>query len=71
MALSHFSSHDHLLDLHVGPVDEAQHIDTRSGVDVDVGAAVDAFALQDAAHHVDHLQRGLAFVRLFLFLLQK
>ena len=55
-------SHDHLLDLHVVAVDEAQHVDTRSGVHVHVGATVDALALQDAACDVDHLQRGVAFV---------
>ena len=51
-------SHHHLLDLHVVAIDEAEHVDALGGVDVDVGAAVDAFALEDAAVDVDHLQGG-------------
>ena len=62
MASSQTLLHDHLLDLHVVAVDEAQHVDTRSGVHVDVGAAVDAFAAEDAACDVDHLQGGGAIV---------
>ena len=55
-------SHHHLLDLHVVAIDEAEHVDALGSVDVDVGAAVDAFALHDAAVDVDHLQGGVAFV---------
>ena len=58
MASSQTLLHDHLLDLHVVAVDEAQHVDTRSGVHVHIGAAVDALALHDAARDVDHLQGG-------------
>ena len=56
------SSHHDLLDLHIVSVHEAEHVDALGGVDVDVGAAVDAFALEDAAVDVDHLQGGVAFV---------
>ena len=52
-------SHDHLLRLHAVAIHETEHVDAVGGVDVDVGAAVDAFATDDAAVLVDHLQCGL------------
>ena len=39
MANSLYSLHDHLLDLDVVAVDEADHVDACGGLDVDVGAA--------------------------------
>ena len=56
------SSYHNLLSLHILAVDEAEHVNTRSGIDVDIGAAVDGFGTQDAACDVNHLQRGVAFV---------
>ena len=50
------------MDLHVVAIDEADHVDARSGVDVEVGAAVDAFAADDAAVDIHHLNVSVAFV---------
>ena len=47
--------HHDFLYLHLIAVDETEHVDARSGVHADTGAAIDAFALQDAACDVDHL----------------
>ncbi len=50
------------MDLHVVAVEEADHVDTVSGVEVDAGGAADGFAHDDAACDVDDLEGGVAFV---------
>jgi hypothetical protein len=62
MASSQILLHNHFLDLHIVAVDEAEHVDTSGAIDADIGAAIDALALHDATHDVDHLQLGVAFV---------
>jgi len=47
-----------LLDLHAVAVNQAQHVDTGSDVDMDAGAASDGLVVEDAASDVNHLQHG-------------
>ena len=55
-------SHHNLLGLHVVAVDEAEHVDTGSGLYGLAARATDALAAQDAARNVNHLQGGIAIV---------
>ncbi len=52
----------YLLSLDIVAVDEAEHIDTRCGVHLDGGVAVEGLVADDAARHVDDMQLGVAFV---------
>ncbi len=52
-------SDDHLLDLHVVAVDESDHVDARSVVDLALIAATEGLAADDVAEDVNHLDGGL------------
>ena len=54
--------YNHLLGLDIVAVGELEHVGARSGIDGDMGGAVDGFSADDAAGHVDDLQIGFALV---------
>lgn len=51
---------DHFLNLHVVAVDEAEHVDARSKVNVHGVATADFFAAQDATVDINHLEDSLS-----------
>ena len=50
------------MSLDVVAVGELEHVGARSGIDGDMGGAVDGFSADDATGHVDDLQGGFALV---------